>query len=94
MSKYRTWAETQGYLDETHPLPDDAALAAAWGERPQRSHTESSVEPYRGVVQNWVEQGVEMMAIWQHLQDDYQYRGSYSSVRRFVHKIRPAVPEV
>jgi hypothetical protein len=32
-------------------------------------------------VQAWVDQGVEMMAIWQHLQDDYQYPGSYSAVR-------------
>ena len=89
VSKYRTWAEAQGYLDETHPLPDNATLMAAWGDHPSRSRSESSVEPYREVVQNWVEQGVEMMAIWQHLQDDYQYQGSYSAVRRFVHKLRP-----
>jgi len=94
VSKYRTWAEAQGYLDTSHPLPDDAALAAVWGEPNQPSRAESSVEPYREIVQAWVEQGVEMVAIWQHLQDDYQYPGSYSSVRRFVNKIRSTDPEV
>ena len=94
VGKYRRWAEGQGYLDATHPLPDDATLAAAWGEPPQPPRAASSVEPYRDVVEAWVEQGVEMAAIWQHLQDDYQYPGSYSSVRRFVNKMASTDPEV
>jgi transposase len=94
VSKYRRLAEAQGYLEETHPLPDDVTLAAALGEAPQPPRAESSVEPYRELVEAWVEQGVEMVAIWQHLQDDYRYPGSYSSVRRFVNKIRSTDPEV
>jgi len=94
VSKYRRWAEAQGYLDETNSLPDEATLAAAWGKPPRQPHIASSVEPYRKIVQGWVTQGVEMMAIWQHLQDDYQYQGSYSAVRRFVHKLRPPAPKV
>jgi transposase len=94
VSKYRRWAKAQGYLDAAHPLPDDATLAAAWGEPVQPLCVASSVEPYREIVQAWVEQGVEMTAIWQHLQDDYLYPGSYSSVRRFVNKMRTADPEV
>jgi transposase len=94
VSKYRRWAEAQGYLDAKHPLPDDATLAAALGEPTQPPCAESSVEPYREIVQAWVEQGVEMVAIWQHLEDDYQYPGSYSSVRRFVNKLRSTDPEV
>ena len=31
VGKYRTWAEAQGYLDATRPLPDDVTLAAALG---------------------------------------------------------------
>jgi transposase len=34
------------------------------------------------------------VATWQYLQDDYQYSGNYSSVRRFVNKQRTAAPEV
>ena len=94
VSKYRVWAEAQGYLDATQPPPDDATLAAALGEPSPPPCAASSVEPYREIVQEWVEQGVEMVAIWQHLQDDYQYTGSYSSVRRFVNKMRAKNPEV
>jgi transposase len=94
VSKYQSWAETQGYLDASHPLPDEATLVAALGEPPRPPSTKSSVEPYREIVQSWVDQGVEMMAIWQHLQDDYQYAGSYSAVRRFVNKLQSTTPEV
>ena len=94
VSKYQKWAKEQGYLDAAQPMPDDATLAVALGEPTPPPCVESSVEPYREVVQTWVEQGVEMVAIWQHLQDDYQYTGSYSSVRRFVNKMRPTEPEV
>ena len=94
VSKYHQWAEAQGYLDKARSLPEDATLAAALGAPAPRPRAASSVEPYRKVVQAWVEQGVEMMAIWQHLQDDYQYLGSYSSVRRFVNKLRGVEPEV
>jgi transposase len=94
VGKYQAWAEAQGYLDAAQPLPDDATLAAAWGAPPQPPSVESSVEPYRDVVQAWVEQGVEMTAIWQHLQDDHHYQGSYSAVRRFVNKLRAKSPEV
>jgi transposase len=94
VSKYYTWAKAQGYLDDTRSLPDNATLAAAFGEPSQPPSVTSSVEPYREIVQEWVEQGVEMVAIWQHLQDDYQYPGSYSSVRRFVNKMQAKGPEV
>jgi transposase len=93
VSKYQAWAEAQGYLEVNQPLPDDATLAAALGESPKLPRAESSVEPYREIVQAWVDQSVEMAAIWQHLQDDYQYLGSYSSVRRFVNRLRPCEPE-
>jgi transposase len=93
VSKYQKWAETQGHLDPNRPLPDDATLAAALGKAPEPPRVESSVEPYREIVQGWVDQGVEMTAIWQHLQDDYRYSGSYSAVRRFVSKLCPRTPE-
>ncbi len=49
----------------------------------------SSVEPYRDLVQRLIDQKVEMTAIYQQLRDDYQYPGSYSAVRRFVHQLCP-----
>jgi transposase len=94
VSKYRQWAEAQGYLDKNRPVPDDATLAAALGTPPQAPRAESSVEPYRELVQKLLDQGVEMMAIWQLLQDEHHYPGSYSAVRRFVGQVCPAEREV
>ena len=92
--KYREWADAQGYLQPGTPLPDDATLAAALGSAPRPPRAVSSVEPYREIVQRLLDQGVEMTAIFQRLQDDHGYLGSYSSVRRYVRQLRPSKPEV
>lgn len=91
--KCREWAETQGYLQLDRPIPDGVTLAAALGPAPRPPRAASSVEPYQEVVQRLLDQGVEMTAIFQRLQDDYGYSGSYSSVRRYVHNLRPSEPE-
>ena len=91
--KYRLWAEERGYLKPDAPFPDDASLAAALGKVPSPPRMESSVEPYREAVERFLDQGVEMMAIYRRLQENYGYKGSYSSVRRFVHRLRPPKPE-
>jgi transposase len=91
--KYREWAEVQAYLQPDRALPDDTTLAAALGVPPEPPRQVSSVEPHREVVQHLLDQGVEMAAIWQRLQNNYGYRGSYSSVRRFVNHLRPVEPE-
>lgn len=92
--RYRQLAEEHGFLQPGSTLPDDSALAAALGPAPRPPTTPSTLEPYAEVVSRLLEQGVEMMAIWQRLRQDYGYQGSYSSVRRFVHRIRPAEPRV
>jgi transposase len=91
--KYREWADEQGFLDADQPLPDQATLAAALGPTPRPPVVASSVEPYHEIVLRLLEQGVEMTAIFQRLQEDYDYKGSYSSVRRYVHRLQPAAPE-
>ena len=92
--RYRDWAAAQGYLQPGTGLPDMATLAAALGDTPQPPRAPSSVEPYRDIVQRLLDQEVEMMAIFQRLQENYGYPGSYSSVRRFVHQLRPTEPEI
>jgi len=32
---------------------------------------------------------MEMTAIWLRLQENYGYKGGYSSIRRFVHRLEP-----
>lgn len=94
VDKYHEWAEEHGFLDPERPMPDDETLAAALGDAPRPPQVASSVEPYQGIVEELLDQGVEMMAIWQRLQNEHQYTGSYSAVRRFVHRLRPPQPEV
>jgi transposase len=90
--KYRQWAQGQGYLRLETPLPDVATLQAAFDPPSSPPATTSSVVPYRETVAQWLEQGVEMTAMWQRLQENYGYQGSYSAVRRFVRRLRPVEP--
>jgi transposase len=91
--KYQLWAESQGYLNPEQPLPELAVLVAALGPAPQPPQMASTLETYRDFVEQLLDQGVEMTAIWQRLQQNYRYGGSYSAVRRFVHRLRPVEPE-
>ena len=91
--KYKLWAQEQGYLDPEQPLPELATLLAALGPVPQPPQMRSTLAPYQEVIEQLLDQGVEMTAIWQRLQENYGYGGSYSSVRRFAHRLRPVEPE-
>lgn len=54
----RAVALAKGWLQADRPLPEDAEIAAAVG-RPQRAaSTISSLEPFRGEIQRWLDQGV------------------------------------
>jgi transposase len=91
--KYKLWAEEQGYLDLEQPLPELATLLAALGPVPQPPQTKSTLAPHQEMIEQLLDQGVEMTAIWQRLQENCGYQGSYSAVRRFVHRLRPVEPE-
>lgn len=91
--KYKQWAAEQGYLDPAQPLPDQAALLAALGPVATPPQMRSSLAAYQAFVEQLLEQGVEMTAIWQRLRDNYGYQGSYSAVRRLVQQLRPPQPD-
>jgi transposase len=92
VAKYRVWAAGQGYLDAAAAMPEDTKLAQTLGPTPRPPRVASSVEPFREVVTNLLDQQVEMTAIFQRLQESYGYTGSYSAVRRFVQRLRPDEP--
>jgi len=92
--KYQALAATAGLLDPATPLPETAVLAATLGPSPQPPRTPSTVLPYQPIVERMLADGVEMTAIFDRLSEDHGYEGSYSSVRRFVHQLRPVVPRV
>jgi len=91
--KYRDIAEEHGLLDMDKPLPDLKILGTLFTPPPRPRHMRSTVEPFGEVVEELIEAGVEMMAIWQRLRDEHGYKGSYTSVRRYVMRIRPRTPE-
>ena len=93
VKKYRLWARQQGLLEGTLPSLEElqqgleASLPIA--SPPQNI---SSVEPYREQVLKLRREGVEIAAIHARLKER-GYGGSYSSVRRFVRKLEPRLPE-
>jgi transposase len=88
--RYRNLAKQHGYLDRSRPLPEAAEVLAQLGPAlAPASRTVSSVAPYREVVETLLTQGIETVAIHQRLVRHHGYRGSYSSVLRFVHHLRP-----
>jgi transposase len=48
----------------------------------------SACEPYRELIVEWLSRGRNAKAIWQDLVDDHGFRAGYSSVKRFVWKLR------
>ena len=67
----------------------DGVLAADPGPfGPTRSPTASACEPYREVIEAALAKGRNAMAIWQDLVDDHGFTARYSSVKRFVGKLK------
>ena len=91
--KYKLKASLEGYLDQYREFPGREELTREFGPAPQPPRVPSSVEGHREVVERYIQQGLEITAIFQRLREDYGYQGSYSSVRRFVHHIHPEEKE-
>jgi transposase len=92
--RYHDLAEGHGFLQPGSGMPDDHAIQACLGGPPRPPRIPSSVEPFAEIVQQLLDQHVEMVAIFQRLRDDHGFTGSYSSVRRYVHQLRPPEPQV
>ena len=90
----RKLADQHGWLDEGVALPSNGVLHKILiGEADSPVHSQSSVEPYRNQVQTWVDQGIQSTTIHAALVRQYQYKGSYSSVHRFVREIKQSIPQ-
>jgi transposase len=86
-------ATMEGYLDIHTERPGLDQLAELLVPKTQPPKKPSTLEPYQEVVEQMIEQGLEMTAMWQRLRDDHGYSGSYSSVRRFVHRLQEQEPD-
>jgi len=87
--KYHARAEEAGYLKAEATLPPPETVMTTLGTASETPWTPSSVEPYATVVAELLAQRVEVMTIFDRLHDDHGYRGSYSSVRRYVQRVHP-----
>ena len=92
--KYHQWAESQGYLDPSVSLPDILTLREDLGEAPRPPKQRSSLEPFTELIKELLDHGCQMTVIYARLCANHGYTGSYSSVRRFVDRVRPADPKV
>ncbi len=93
VKSYRQWAEAQGLL--TGELPPIEALQRLAKETLTTSpppQNRSSVAPYRELVEKLRDEGVEIAAIWQRLQER-GFSGGYAEVWRFVRNLEPTTPE-
>jgi len=92
--RYHDLAKAKGYLEMYRDVPGPEDLARELGPVSSAPVVASTVEPYRSVVGEYLKLGVEMATIHSRLVREHGYRGSYSSVKRFVRHLRPREPEV
>jgi transposase len=91
--KYHKIMKETGSLESPGVQTSGDELREALGPGVQAPRQISTVEPYRETILNWLKQGVEMTAIWLRLRENYGYKGGYSSIRRFVHRLETKEPE-
>ena len=94
VSKYRKWADKEGFLKSPGPADLGSLKAALDSLEPEKpGGPPSRVEPFRHFVEERRKEGVEIRAL-HGLLKERGYEGSYSSVRRFVEKLEERAPEV
>ena len=92
-SRLRELALAEGWLDKEKPLPDEAALKAVLGKKPDKEPQTSLILPYQQEVKGWYEQGIWGTTIHQALGRKYDFPGHDSSVRRFLQGLKKANPD-
>ena len=80
-------AVQNGWLAKDVILPDDACIAEQLPSQ-YTAPRQSKAEPYREFITQAVEEGVCATVIHQRLVDNYDFKGAYNSVQRFVQQIK------
>jgi transposase len=92
LAHVRATAESQGWLNPAASLPTDAALSSFFAGRATNQPSTSSIIPFQDDVRDWVKQGIAGCTIHQALIRKHGFTGAYSSVRRFIAKIKEVTP--
>ncbi|MDA0912165.1 MAG: IS21 family transposase [Proteobacteria bacterium] len=80
-------ATKQGWLDEGTAMPSDNEIAKHF-IKTQPKQNQSYALPFKKEIVKWVNEGIQANVIHQHLQDNYNFDGSYNSIQRFVKKLK------
>jgi len=88
----RDMAQEHRWLEVDRPLPDEAELASYFADKPRNASNTSLIEPYRKQVKTWAKDGVQGTTIYHTLVNRFGFRGSYSSLRRYLHKLKESNP--
>lgn len=67
---------------------DPAATPTPWPPRPGRAPAASACEPYRELIEDALGRGRNAVAIYQDLVTEHGFAAKYSSVMRFVRRLR------
>lgn len=94
VKKYRQWAQEQNLLDgELPPLEELAERMKETLSTSLPPQNQSTVAPYHEAVVQLRQEGVEMAAIHQRLQER-GFAGSYGAIWRYVQKLEGNLPEI
>lgn len=92
-AKLRKKAAKAGWLDPDKPLPGEAELFEALNRpRTAQARARSGLESHRAQIERWVEDHISGVLIHRTLRQRFGYRGSYSSVRRFIQGLTESTP--
>lgn len=92
-AQIREWASAGGWLDSAVELPAQSVLVAAFERSPSGAAAAgSSVAVFHDQVAGWVQDGLRATTIHGVLKRQYGFAGEYSSVRRYVHRLRGVMP--
>ena len=94
-AKLRKKATAAGWLDADKALPTEAELFEVFSRpRAAQARAQSTLAPFEDRIGEWLEDGIRVKKIHQTLKARFGYTGSYSSVRRFVQRLRAGQPRV
>lgn len=92
LSRLRQTAVSRGWLEPQQALPEDAELAAVFGNRPLPASCVSSLEAHRNRIAAWADAGINGTAIYAALARNHGVTCSYSAVRRMLASIEVTRP--
>jgi transposase len=93
VARYREWAQAEGWLEGALPSPQALAEWRRAAAKPLNlPRTPFKAAPYRERIEAWRRDGVEIRAIFQHLEREHGYTGSYAALHRYVRHLEATVP--